>query len=168
MVLSACTTAPRVSPEAALAQKQFTAKMDECDARTFKRAIDRSNCWNNATNIILPFAGGDADLLRYMMAKRIEIARKYDARKITKDQANSELEYVAMQLTSEENRRRAERMRVVAQLMAAQNQNNALQSIANSQARMAGAAEDYVDFRFPNSANDPFVRINRLNREISR
>lgn len=158
LALSACTTSQGPSHEAVLAEKQFNAQMDVCDARAFKKAVDKIRCKNNAMRHLLPVAGGDTDLLHYTMAKQLEIARRLDAGKITREKANSEIEYVYVQMSSEEQRRRAERLKVVAQVMAAQNQNNALNSMANSQARIAGALEDAEIRRTSvNGQPNPFV-----------
>lgn len=167
LVFSACTTSQGPSPEAALAEKQFNAQMDVCDARTFKKVVDKIRCKNDAMKYMLPVSGGDADLIRYIMAKQLEIAKRLDAGKITREQANSEIEYVYVQMSSEEQRRRAERLKFVSQVMVAQNQSNALSSMANSQARIAGTLEDAEIRRSSvNGQPDPFVLSRISARQI--
>lgn len=116
--------------------------MAECEARDFKRAMDKARCMNNADQIALSAVGADADLYRYRMAKRIEIAQRLDAGKISLAKANSELTAVYSQVSSEANQRRAQRLAAAAQFISAQNQANAMQSMAHSQSRMANAMED--------------------------
>lgn len=149
MSLAACTTNSGVSPPMARAQKQHEQKMAECEARDFKRAMDKARCMNNADQIALSVAGGDADLYRYRMAKRVEIAQRLDAGKISLAKANSELTAVYSQTASELNQRRSQRFGAAAQFIAAQNQADAVQSIANSQSRMATAIENANDAHLP-------------------
>ncbi len=141
VTLAGCTTAGSgISPEVARAQKQQRQMMAECETRSFKRAMDKTRCMNNADQVALSVMGTDADLIRYRMAKRIEIAQRLDAGKISRAQANSKIAAVYSQVASEANRRGA-------QFMAAQSQADAMQSIARSQSRMANAMEDANDLR---------------------
>lgn len=142
VALAACTTSSGTSPEIARLQKQYDQKMAECEARDFKRAMDKARCMNSADQIALPAAGGDADLYRYRMAKRIEIAQRLDAGKISLAKANSELTAVYSQTASELNQRRSQRFAAAAQFISVQNQANAMQSMARSQSRMANAMEN--------------------------
>lgn len=58
MSLAACTTSSGVSPQMAGAQKLYNQKMDECEARKHKRAVDKVRCINGAEQVLLPVAGG--------------------------------------------------------------------------------------------------------------
>lgn len=162
--LAGCTTSSGVSPQIARAQKQHEQKMAECEARDFKRAMDNARCMNSADQIALSVAGGDADLYRYRMAKRVEIAQRLDAGKISLAKANSELTAVYSQTASELNQRRSQRVAAAAQFMAAQNQADAMQSIARSQSRMANAMEDANSLSYPDAYNNPFEMVKRNNR----
>jgi len=147
--LAGCTTSSGVSPQIARVQKQHEQKMAECEVHDFKRAMDKARCMNNADQIAPSVAGGDADLYRYRMAKRVEIAHRLDAGKISLAKANSELTAVYSQTASELSQRRSQRFAAAAQFMAAQNQADAMQSIANSQSRMATAMENANDAHLP-------------------
>ncbi len=164
VTLAGCTTAGSgISPEVARAQKQQRQMMAECETRSFKRAMDKTRCMNNADQVALSVMGTDADLIRYRMAKRIEIAQRLDAGKISRATANSEITAVYSQVASEADRRRSQRMMAAAQFMAAQNQAAAMQSIANSQSRMANAMEDANDLNHPYRQTDPYEIIRRTN-----
>ena len=149
VALAACTTSSGVSPQMASAQKLYNQKMDECEARKHKHAVDKARCINGAEQVLLPVAGGDVDLLRHQMAKRIEIAQRFDAGKISRAQANSELTSLYSRVASEAQQRQSQRMQAAAQFITAQNQADAMQSIANSQSRMATAMENANDAHLP-------------------
>ncbi|OJY01305.1 MAG: hypothetical protein BGP07_11520 [Rhizobiales bacterium 63-22] len=137
VALAGCTTS---SSGTSGTLKQANQQATECDAHHFKRAVDKARCMNDADQVALPVMGNYADLVRYRMAKRIEIAQRLDAGKISRAQANSKIAAVYSQVASEANRRGA-------QFMAAQSQADAMQSIARSQSRMANAMEDANDLR---------------------
>lgn len=112
---------------------------------------------NAADRALMPAVGADADLLRYRMAKRIEVAQRIDSGKISVANANSEILGVYAQVQSERNRRVAVRAQTAASIMQAQNQNNALNSMANSQARIANTLEDAeIRRRNANGQRAPF------------
>ena len=137
VALAGCTTS---SSGTSGTLKQANQQATECDAHHFKRDVDKARCMNDADQVALPVMGNYADLVRYRMAKRIEIAQRLDAGKISRAQANSKIAAVYSQVASEANRRGA-------QFMAAQSQADAMQSIARSQSRMANAMEDANDLR---------------------
>ena len=118
---------------------------------------------NAADRALMPAVGADADLLRYRMAKRIEVAQRIDSGKISVAKANSEILGVYAQVQSERNKRVAARAQTAASIMQAQNQSNALNSMANSQARIAGSLEDAEIRRTSvNGVPNPFV-LSRIN-----
>jgi hypothetical protein len=59
---------------------------------------------NAADRALMPAVGADADLLRYRMAKRIEVAQRIDSGKISVAKANSEILGVYAQVQSERNK----------------------------------------------------------------
>ncbi len=160
VALAGCTTS---SSGTSGTLKQANQQATECDAHHFKRAVDKARCMNDADQVALPVMGNYADLVRYRMAKRIEIAQRLDAGKISRATANSEITAVYSQVASEADRRRSQRMMAAAQFMAAQNQATAMQSIANSQSRMANAMEDANDLNHPYRQTDPYEIIRRTN-----
>ncbi|APX68553.1 MULTISPECIES: hypothetical protein [unclassified Brucella] len=97
---------------------------------------------NAADRALMPAVGSDADLLQYRMAKRIEVAQRIDSGKISVAKANSEILRVYADVQSERNKRVAIRAQTAANIMQAQNQSNAMTSMANSQARMANTLEN--------------------------
>lgn len=117
-------------------------RIAECERKDFPTHRDKAECMNAADRALIPTVGADADLLRYRMAKRIEVAGRIDKGQISVAKANAEITRVYAQVQTERNRRVAVRAQTVATIMQAQNQNNALNSMANSQARIANTLED--------------------------
>lgn len=117
-------------------------RIAECERKDFPTHRAKAECMNAADRALIPAVGADADLLRYRMAKRIEVAQRIDSGKISVAKANSEILGVYAQVQSERNKRVATRAQTAASIMQAQNQSNALNSMANSQARIANTLED--------------------------
>lgn len=117
-------------------------RIAECERKDFPTHRAKAECMNAADRALMPSVGADADLLRYRMAKRIEVADRIDKGQISVAKANTELTRVYSQVQSERNRRIAIRAQTVANVMQAQTQSNALTSMANSQARIANSLEN--------------------------
>lgn len=122
--------------------------MAECNRKDFPTNRAKAECMNAADRHLIPAVGGDADLVQHRMAKRVEIARRIDRGQISRERGNAELTRVYSEVQSEHNKRRAIRAQTVAAIMQAQNQNNALNSMANSQARIANTLEDTARRRY--------------------
>lgn len=104
----------------------------------------------------MPAVGSDADLLQYRMAKRIEVAQRIDRGQISVAKANSEILRVYARVQSERNKRVAIRAQTAANILQAQNQSNALNSMANSQARIANTLESASRRRNVSGQRDPY------------
>ena len=116
-------------------------RIAECERKEFATYRAKAECMNAADRALMPSVGADADLLRYRMAKRIEVADRIEKGQISVAKANTELTRVYSQVQSERNRRIAIRAQTVANVMQAQTQSNALTSMASSQARIANSLE---------------------------
>lgn len=121
---------------------QNARRIAECDRKEFPTHRAKADCMNAADRALMPAVGSDADLLRYRMAKRTDVAQRIDSGKISVAKANSEILGVYAQVQSERNKRVAIRAQTAANIMQAQNQSNAMASMANSQARMANTLEN--------------------------
>jgi hypothetical protein len=131
-------------------------KEAECKLSEFKSAVAKSRCYNEADQFLATAWGGDSDLIYYRMAKRTDIGERLDKKQITRVQANAEDARITSQIAAESDRRVAGRMQVVAQYMSAQNQNDALMSMARSQTRMADALDGSAQPRYINGQRNPF------------
>lgn len=139
-LVSGCTSTTQIKPHPAF---DLSARlMAECDLKDFPTHRAKAECMNAADRHLIPAVGSDADLVRHRMAKRVEIAGRIDRGQISREKGNAELTRVYSEAQSERNRRVAIRAQTVATIMQAQNQNNALNSMANSQARIANTLED--------------------------
>jgi hypothetical protein len=155
LLMTGCTSTNQHSAQPAF---DLNAKrIAECERKDFPTHRAKAECMNAADRALMPAVGADADLLRYRMAKRIEVAQRIDSGKISVAKANSEILGVYAQVQSERNRRVAVRAQTAASIMQAQNQNNALNSMTNSQARIANTLEDAeIRRRNANGQRDPF------------
>ncbi|WP_188408305.1 hypothetical protein [Agaricicola taiwanensis] len=117
-------------------------KQAVCDAQRFDTARARATCANSADEAAIAAYGGDADLIRAKTAARMAIAEQVDRGRLTRTQAQAQFAQVTSRLTSELHRRRAQRVGAVAQVMQAQANSQAIDTIAASSERLAGAAED--------------------------
>lgn len=154
-IVAGCTSTGQIKPHPAF--DQSARLMDECDLKVFPTNRAKAECMNAADRHLIPAVGSDADLVRHRMAKRVEIAGRIDRGQISRERGNAELTRVYSKVQSERNRRVAIRAQTVATIMQAQNQNNALNSMANSQARIANTLEDAERRRSSvNGQRDPF------------
>lgn len=140
-----------------LAFNQNAQRIAECERKDFPTHRAKAECMNAADRALIPTLRSDADLLRYRMAKRIEVAGRLDKGQISIAKANSEILRVYAQVQSERNKRVAIRAQTAASILQAQSQINALNSMANSQARIANSLEDAELRRSRvNGQSDPF------------
>lgn len=128
----------------------------ECERKEFPTHRAKADCMNAADRALMPAVGSDADLLQYRMAKRIEVAQRIDRGQISVAKANSEILRVYARVQSERNKRVAIRAQTAANILQAQNQSNALNSMANSQARIANTLESASRRRNVSGQRDPY------------
>ncbi|ERI15185.1 hypothetical protein O206_20720 [Ochrobactrum sp. EGD-AQ16] len=140
LLLTGCTSTNLGSNQPAFSLN--AKRIAECERKDFPTHRAKADCMNAADRALMPAVGSDADLLRYRMAKRIEVAQRIDSGKISVAKANSEILRVYADVQSERNKRVAIRAQTAANIMQAQNQSNAMTSMANSQARMANTLEN--------------------------
>lgn len=140
LLMTGCTSTNQHPAQSAF---DLNAKrIAECERKDFPTHRAKAECMNAADRALMPAVGADADLLRYRMAKRIEVAGRIDKGQISVAKANAEITRVYAQVQSERNNRVAARARTAASIMQEQNQSNVLNSMANSQARIANTLED--------------------------
>lgn len=156
LLIAGCSTPSPIENQNAVIADRHSRAMERCASSDAKSALEKAKCYNAADELIIGPIGSDADLVKHRMAKRIEVAKKIDSGKITKDAGNAEITRVYAQVQSERQRRISQRLATAMQIVQAQQQNNALSSITRSQRRMADAMDDANDIADPSRTNDPF------------
>lgn len=154
LMIGGCTSAYQGSSQ--IAFKTNAKQIAECERTDYPTHRAKAACMNAADRALMPSVGADADLLRYRMAKRIEVAQRIDSGQISVAKANSEILSVYAHVQTERNRRVATRAQTAANVMLAQSQSNALNSMANSQARIANTLETTSRRGSSSGQRDPF------------
>lgn len=156
LLIAGCSTPSPIENQNAVIADRHSRAMERCASSDAKSALEKAKCYNAADELIIGPIGSDADLVKHRMAKRIEVAKKIDSGKITKDAGNAEITRVYSQVKSERQRRMSQRLATAIHIMQAQQQNNALSNIARSQQRMADAMDDANDIADPSRRSDPY------------